>query len=76
MTLKTVQNDMGLEDTIIELATAYEFGDVQWYPSQYTVVYRLDERVPSTTSGDGVFRYYGFQPILGAEIGAVRATGK
>jgi FAD-dependent oxidoreductase len=73
---KTVRNDMGLEDAIIELATAYEFGDVHWYPSQYTVVYRLDERVPVTTSGDGVFRYLGFQPIPGAQIGAVRATGK
>jgi hypothetical protein len=67
---------MGLEDAIIELATAYEFGDVHWYPSQYTVVYRLDERVPLTSSGDGVFRYLGFQPIPGAQIGAVRATGK
>ncbi len=76
VTLKTVRNDMGLEDAIIDLATAYEFGDVHWYPSQYTVVYRLDERVPLTTSGDGVFRYLGFQPIPGAQIGAVRATGK
>jgi len=76
VTLKTVRNDKGLEDAIVELATAYEFGDVHWYPSQYTVLYRLDDRVPSTTSGGGVFRYLGFQPILGAEIGAVRATGK
>jgi hypothetical protein len=76
VTLKTVRNDKGLEDAIIELATAYEFGDVHWYPSQYTVLYRLDDRVPLNASGDGVFRYLGFQPILGAEIGAVRALGK
>ncbi|KAF2282615.1 hypothetical protein GH714_043738 [Hevea brasiliensis] len=39
----------------------YEFGDITWYPSRKTAVYRYDFRVPLTASGNGEFDFLGFQ---------------
>ncbi|KAL0323834.1 UNVERIFIED_CONTAM: L-gulonolactone oxidase 3 [Sesamum calycinum] len=69
-------NDNGIEDEFMEHAKKYEFGDIQWYPSTYAAVYRYDDRVPLNTSGDGVFDFIGFRPILAVIPETVRASEK
>ncbi|OAY84089.1 L-gulonolactone oxidase 3 [Ananas comosus] len=70
------QDNSSFEDEFTDLARSHEFADITWYPSQHTAVYRLDDRVPINTSGNGVNDFIGFQsnPILVST--AVRATEK
>ncbi|KAK4338031.1 hypothetical protein RND71_042518 [Anisodus tanguticus] len=69
-------NDSHIEDEIIKHARQNEFGDIQWYPSRHTAVYKYDNRVPLDTSGGGINDFLGFQsnPILLSK--SVRATEK
>ncbi|KAK4756579.1 hypothetical protein SAY87_006706 [Trapa incisa] len=53
--------DEGLEHMFMDHANKYEFGDITWYPSKHTAVYRYDSRVPLDTPGNGVFDFLGFQ---------------
>ncbi|MBA0731961.1 hypothetical protein Gogos_016079 [Gossypium gossypioides] len=45
----------------MEHGKKYEFGDITWYPSKHTAVYRYDSRVPMDTPGDGINDFLGFQ---------------
>ncbi|XP_065851576.1 L-gulonolactone oxidase 3 [Euphorbia lathyris] len=54
-------NDDHIEDMFIDHGKEYEFGDITWYPSRHTAVYRYDKRVPLDVNGDGVFDFIGFQ---------------
>ncbi|KNA16804.1 hypothetical protein SOVF_085900 [Spinacia oleracea] len=53
--------DDDIEDKYINHAKKYEFGDITWYPSKYTSVYRYDDRVDFNTSGNGINDFLGFQ---------------
>ncbi|KFK25416.1 hypothetical protein AALP_AA8G111800 [Arabis alpina] len=59
-------SDVALEDIFMEHGKKYEFGDITWYPSRKTAVYRYDSRLPVNVSGNGVNDFIGFQsnPIL------------
>ncbi|XP_002992203.2 L-gulonolactone oxidase 3 [Selaginella moellendorffii] len=65
-------SDINLEREILEFGKNHEFGDVSWYPSKYKVIYRADDRVPVSTSGDGVNDFTGFQPTLATAVEAQR----
>lgn len=67
--------DEDIEEVYAEHAKKYEFGDIAWYPSRHTTVYRYDSRVSLNASGDGINDFIGFQPnsILISE--SVRAAG-
>ncbi|WCJ29447.1 D-arabinono-1 4-lactone oxidase family protein [Euphorbia peplus] len=54
-------NDDDMEDLLIKHGKDNEFGDITWYPSSHTAVYRYDNRVPLNVNGDGVFDFLGFQ---------------
>ncbi|KAM7493302.1 hypothetical protein LguiB_027911 [Lonicera macranthoides] len=69
-------NDDGIEDEFKEHAKKHEFGDITWYPSRHTAVYRYDDRVPLNTSGDGVNDFIGFQSNLILLSKSIRATEK
>lgn len=69
-------DDGVLEDTFIDHAKKYEFGDITWYPSRQKVVYRYDYRVPLNTIGSGVNDFLGFQANLIGITKSVRATEK
>ncbi|KAF2286965.1 hypothetical protein GH714_036363 [Hevea brasiliensis] len=56
--LKAAKVSIGLLGVI---SKKYEFGDITWYPSRKTAVYRYDFRVPLTASGNGEFDFLGFQ---------------
>lgn len=68
-------NDEGIEDEFMNHARKYEFGDIQWYPSKHTVVYRYDDRVPLNKSGDGVNDFIGFQSNFALIAKTLRKTG-
>ncbi|XP_074276512.1 L-gulonolactone oxidase 3 [Silene latifolia] len=53
--------DQDIENEYMKHGNKYEFGDIVWYPSKHTAVYRYDNRVPFNTSGDGVYDFLGFQ---------------
>ncbi|CAN1158278.1 L-gulonolactone oxidase 3 [Linum perenne] len=54
-------DDSQLENIFKQHAMENEFGDITWYPSRHTAVYRCDNRVPLETSGDGSFDFIRFQ---------------
>ncbi|KAF5748253.1 putative gulonolactone oxidase [Tripterygium wilfordii] len=60
----------------IDHAKKNEFGDITWYPSRHTAVYRYDNRVPLSTPGDGVFDFLGFQANNILVSKSTRATEK
>ncbi|CAI0441355.1 unnamed protein product [Linum tenue] len=54
-------DDSQLEEIFMSHAKENEFGDITWYPSRHTAVYRYDNRVPLESAGDGSFDFLGFQ---------------
>ena len=65
-----------MEERIIEFGFTHEFGDVTWHPSQNSVVYKKDFRVPIDTEGDGVNDFIGFEPVDPIVAETNRALGK
>ncbi|KAF3504474.1 hypothetical protein F2Q69_00045024 [Brassica cretica] len=57
-------SDVALEDMFMEHGKKFEFGDITWYPSRKTAVYRYDLRSPDDVSGNGVNDFIGFSPML------------
>lgn len=72
---KIFESDSDLERRILGIAERYEFGDVEWFPSQHEVIYRLDYRVPLSTPGEAVNKYSTFQPIPGEVLEEIRRVG-
>ncbi|XP_020592996.1 L-gulonolactone oxidase 3 [Phalaenopsis equestris] len=68
--------DEKLLDEFEEMTKQHEFFDIDWYPSQGLAVYRLDDRAPWNSSGDGVNDFIGFQANPSLTSMAVRATEK
>ncbi|CAL0304001.1 unnamed protein product [Lupinus luteus] len=68
------KNDSDLGDEIISFGRKHEFGDVTWYPSQRKALYRIDDRVPINTNGDGLYDSIPFRPTLSAELAIVRTA--
>lgn len=70
-----VKNDSSLADEAITLGRQHEFADIFWYPSQRKTVYRIDDRVSSNTSGNGLYDFIPFRSTLTAELAIVRTAG-
>eukprot|EP00253_Pinus_taeda_P005806 PITA_05806 len=71
-----VKDDSDLESMIVQFGLEHEFGDVIWYPAQRKVVYRVDDRVPVNSHGDGVNDLIGFRSTLTALLAIDRDAGK
>ncbi|KAG4940103.1 hypothetical protein JHK87_043974 [Glycine soja] len=56
------KDDSDLGDQAAAFGDAHEFGDILWYPSQRKVLYRVDDRVPTNTSGNGLYDIISFRP--------------
>lgn len=69
------QNDSSFEDDFMDLAKKHEFADISWFPSQKKAIYRIDDRVPMSTPGEGVNDFIGFQSTATLTSTAVRASG-
>ncbi|XP_038882597.1 LOW QUALITY PROTEIN: probable L-gulonolactone oxidase 6 [Benincasa hispida] len=68
------RDDKDLGDEVVSFGRSYEFGDMIWYPSQRKVVYRIDSRVPSNTSGNGFYDFIPFRPTPSLALALVRAS--
>ncbi|KAB1214339.1 L-gulonolactone oxidase [Morella rubra] len=67
------KNDSDLGDQVESFGQEHEFGDITWYPSQRTAVYRIDDRVATNTCGNGLYDFTPFRSTLSAEVGVVRS---
>ncbi|XP_060202138.1 probable L-gulonolactone oxidase 6 [Lycium barbarum] len=56
---RSKRNDSDLGDDAAKFGRQHEFADFTWYPSQRKVVYRIDDRVPANTRGNGLDDFIG-----------------
>ena len=70
------QDDFDLENRIAQFGQEHEFADVTWYPAQRKVVYRVDNRVPVNTSGNGVNDFIGFRATFSPLLASDRIVGE
>ncbi|KAF8102684.1 hypothetical protein N665_0197s0046 [Sinapis alba] len=68
-----MRNDSDFEDQAVTFGEEHEFADLIWLPSQGKVVYRIDERVPANTSGNGLFNFFPFRSQLSVALAVVRS---
>jgi len=71
-----MQNDSDFGDQAVTFGEKHEFADFLWLPSQGKVVYRMDDRVPVNTSGNGLFDFFPFRPQLSVALAIIRSLGK
>ncbi|KAL2893398.1 putative L-gulonolactone oxidase 6 [Bienertia sinuspersici] len=64
-------SDMG--DQALIFGNQHEFADLTWFPSQGTVMYRSDDRVPLTTKGNGLNNFIGFRSTLSTTLAVIRS---
>ncbi|XVF48573.1 hypothetical protein PTKIN_Ptkin03bG0201400 [Pterospermum kingtungense] len=69
-------SDSSIETEFIEHGKKFEFGDIAWYPSKHTAVYRYDSIVSIDNPGDGINDFLGFQANEILVSQSVRATEK
>ncbi|XP_056693713.1 probable L-gulonolactone oxidase 6 [Spinacia oleracea] len=65
--------DSELGDEALIFGDEHEFADLLWYPSQKEVVYRIDDRVPLNTQGDGLYDFTAFRPTLSVTLAVLRS---
>ncbi|XP_059634440.1 probable L-gulonolactone oxidase 6 [Cornus florida] len=68
------RNDSDLGDQAVSFGHQHEFADLTWYPSQRKVVYRIDDRVTSNASGNGLNDFTGFRSTLSLVLKTIRYT--
>ncbi|RAL38409.1 hypothetical protein DM860_002387 [Cuscuta australis] len=55
------EDDGNLGEEIIAFGCQHEFGDMTWFPSQRRVVKRIDDRVKTNASSNGLNNFLGFR---------------
>ncbi|KAI3865782.1 hypothetical protein MKW92_045140 [Papaver armeniacum] len=68
------ENDSDLATRATTFGKEHEFADITWYPYQRRALYRLDDRVSSNISGNGLNDYIGFRPTLTLALAVVRGS--
>ncbi|KAL3832812.1 hypothetical protein ACJIZ3_007548 [Penstemon smallii] len=68
------KNDSDLGDQAMSFGKEHEFADFTWHPSQKRVVYRIDDRVSSNSSGNGLNDFIGFRSTPSLILSALRST--
>nr|GMC58627.1 probable L-gulonolactone oxidase 6 [Ipomoea batatas] len=63
-----------LGDEAIRFGYQHEFADIKWFPSQRKVLYRVDDRVSTNASGDGLFDFIGFRARTSLLLAVIRTT--
>ncbi|CAL9072344.1 unnamed protein product [Musa acuminata var. zebrina] len=57
-------DDADLAEMAVTFGNQHEFADMAWYPGHSKVIYRIDDRVPSNASGNGLFDFTGFRSTV------------
>ena len=70
------KDDHDLGDEALMFGTQHEFADITWYPSQHKAVYRVDDRVPPLTPGNGLYDFSGFRSTLSLVLATIRSLGE
>lgn len=70
-----MRNDSDFGDQAMTFGEKHEFADFLWLPSQGKVVYRIDDRVPFNTPGNGLFNFFPFRPQLTMALAITRSLG-
>ncbi|KAK7275430.1 hypothetical protein RIF29_16547 [Crotalaria pallida] len=70
----STEDDSNLGDKAAAFGHEHEFADITWYPSQHKAVYRIDDRVPINTSGNGLYDFIPFRSTLSAELAFIRTA--
>ncbi|GMN42813.1 hypothetical protein TIFTF001_012021 [Ficus carica] len=68
------KNDSDLGDQVTRFGREHEFADITWYPSQQKAIYRIDDRVFTNTSGDGLYDFIPFRPTPSLVLAVIRTT--
>ncbi|XP_062088914.1 L-gulonolactone oxidase 2-like [Humulus lupulus] len=68
----STKNDSNLGDEVVSFGREHEFADIIWYPTQQMAVYRIDDRVSSNTSGNGLYNFIPFRPTSSSLLGLMR----
>ncbi|XP_016443068.2 putative L-gulonolactone oxidase 6 [Nicotiana tabacum] len=68
------KSDSNLGDEVITFGRKHEFADFSWFPSQKTVLYRIDNRVPLNISGNALNDYLGFRPTSPLILSSMRSS--
>lgn len=69
------KSDSDLGDQVVRFGKEHEFADIIWYPSQHKAVYRMDDRVSTNTSGNGLYDFIPFRATPSLALAVIRATG-
>ncbi|KVH97144.1 CO dehydrogenase flavoprotein-like, FAD-binding, subdomain 2 [Cynara cardunculus var. scolymus] len=70
------KNDTDLSDQVTTFGRQHEFADITWYPSQKRVVYRIDDRVSSNVSGNGLWDHPGFRATPSLVLLILRSSAR
>lgn len=68
------KSDLDLGDQAVTFGNEHEFADMTWFPSQRKVVYRIDDRVPSNMTADGLYNFRGFRSTPSLALAFIRVT--
>ncbi|KAI3891109.1 hypothetical protein MKW98_007414 [Papaver atlanticum] len=66
-------DDSDLAEQAVSFGKKYEFADITWYPSQQKAVYRIDDRVSSNVSGNGLNNFIGFRSTPSLLMAIIRS---
>lgn len=69
------KNDSDLGDQVLKFGKQHEFADILWYPSQHKAIYRVDDRVSSNTSGNGLYDFLPFRATPSLALAVLRTAG-
>ncbi|XP_077246207.1 putative L-gulonolactone oxidase 6 [Tasmannia lanceolata] len=69
-----VSNDSDLGEKSVSFGIQHEFGDMTWYPSQRKVVYRIDDRITSNATGNGLIDFPGFRSTSTVMLAIIRSA--
>ncbi|KAK4801126.1 hypothetical protein SAY86_021613 [Trapa natans] len=70
----SVREDADLGEEALAFGKEHEFADIIWYPSQRMAAYRIDDRVPLNTSGNGLYDFIPFRSTLSVGLTIIRST--
>ncbi|XVE73636.1 hypothetical protein DITRI_Ditri11bG0134400 [Diplodiscus trichospermus] len=68
------KDDTDLGDEAVTFGKLHEFADIFWYPSQRKAVYRIDDRVSSNASGNGLYDFTPFRSTPSIALALIRST--